>query len=151
MANLVCAPVKRPAGRWLLVHALCNVTRVIHANQSEAALIIRSQCDPTSGRHILLHAPRVPKTEASIRIPAEMWMFKDLRKHFAGSYGLELFGDLDYQAALVQSNPHHKVCELTNYRGCVLISCRFNSLPHIWVFCACMTEKFGRHTASTRQ
>lgn len=36
-------------------------------------------------------------------------MFKDLRKHFARSYGLELFGDLDYQAALVQSNPHHKV------------------------------------------
>ena len=35
-------------------------------------------------------------------------MFKDLRKHFAGSYGLELFGDLDYRAALAQSNPHHK-------------------------------------------
>ncbi len=36
-------------------------------------------------------------------------MFKNLERHYAKSYGLELFGDLDYQAALVQSNPRYKV------------------------------------------
>ena len=57
---------------------------------------------------MLLHASK--SSSGSIIVLAEMWMFKDLKKHFAKSYGLELFGDLDYQAALVQSNPHHKVC-----------------------------------------
>ena len=36
-------------------------------------------------------------------------MFKNLERHYAKSYGLELFVDLDYQAALVQSNPRYKV------------------------------------------
>ena len=36
-------------------------------------------------------------------------MFQNIERHYAKSYGLELFGDLDYQAALVQSNPRYKV------------------------------------------
>lgn len=39
-------------------------------------------------------------------------MFKDLREAFEESYGLEVFHDLDYKAALAQSNPHHKVRNL---------------------------------------
>ena len=40
---------------------------------------------------------------------AETWLFKDLRKRFSSSYGVELWHDLDYQAAMAQSNPHHQV------------------------------------------
>ena len=39
----------------------------------------------------------------------ETWLFKDLRKTFEQSYGVELFTDMDYKAAMAQSNPHHKV------------------------------------------
>ncbi|CAK0786745.1 hypothetical protein CVIRNUC_009959 [Coccomyxa viridis] len=38
----------------------------------------------------------------------ETWLFKDLRKTFGQSYGVELFTDLDYKVALAQSNPYHK-------------------------------------------
>ena len=40
---------------------------------------------------------------------AETWLFKDLRENFEHSHGVELFSDLDYQVAMAQSNPHHKV------------------------------------------
>ena len=40
---------------------------------------------------------------------AETWLFKDLKKTFEHSYGVELFTDLDYKVAMAQSNPHHKV------------------------------------------
>ena len=49
---------------------------------------------------------------------AELWMFKNLERHYARSYGLELFGDLDYQAALVQSNPRYKVRLLGSRTPC---------------------------------
>ena len=52
---------------------------------------------------------------------AETWLFKDLRERFSSSYGVELWHDLDYQAAMAQSNPHHQVgtflcwCEMVKH------------------------------------
>lgn len=42
-------------------------------------------------------------------IIADMWMFTDLKEKHAGSYGVEMVRDLDYSAALIQANPHHRV------------------------------------------
>lgn len=40
---------------------------------------------------------------------ADTWLFKNLTEEFQHSYGVELWLDFDWTAALLQSNPYHKV------------------------------------------
>ena len=70
------------------------------------------------------------------RCCAETWLFKDLRKTFGQSYGVELFTDLDYKVALAQSNPYHKVLhfvasntpDISALGGCIFRGCGVNQI-----------------------
>ena len=59
-------------------------------------------------------------------------MFQNIERHYAKSYGLELFGDLDYQAALVQSNPRYKVRVVVQPLG-VNLQRYFSMLPRHFI------------------
>ncbi len=52
---------------------------------------------------------------------ADWWMFNDVKERTAKSYGVEMVRDLDYSAALIQSNPYHRVrAPCTAMHLCVL-------------------------------
>lgn len=51
-------------------------------------------------------AQRIPYGYVSI---ADLWMFKDMKESFNADYGVEMWKDLDWSAALLQSNPNHQV------------------------------------------
>ena len=40
---------------------------------------------------------------------AKTWMSEDLKEHYAPHYGVDLYMDLDWSAAYLQSNPHYTV------------------------------------------
>jgi hypothetical protein len=46
---------------------------------------------------------------------ADVWMFKDMREYFDKYYGVEMWKDLDWSAALLQSNPIHQVRTLDQW------------------------------------
>ena len=50
---------------------------------------------------------------------ADVWMFKNMTAYFDKHYGIEMWKDLDWSAALLVNNPHHKVGD----KGAVSNSC----------------------------
>lgn len=48
---------------------------------------------------------------------ADVWMFKNMTAYFEPHYGVEMWKDLDWSAALLVNNPHHKVGSLWAFVG----------------------------------
>jgi xyloglucan fucosyltransferase len=40
---------------------------------------------------------------------ADTWLLKDIVERYEGTYGVRLWKDLDYSAAMLQANPFHQV------------------------------------------
>lgn len=51
-------------------------------------------------------AERIPFGYVTI---ADVWMFKNMTEFFNKHYGVEMWKDLDWSAALLVNNPHHQV------------------------------------------
>ena len=51
-------------------------------------------------------AERIPFGYVTI---ADVWMFKNMTAYFDKHYGIEMWKDLDWSAALLVNNPHHQV------------------------------------------
>jgi hypothetical protein len=57
--------------------------------------------------HNITHTmARIP---TNFRAAAKIWLFKDMQQHYDMHHGIELPADIDYSAALLQSNDNYEV------------------------------------------
>ena len=66
---------------------------------------------------------------------AEEWMFQDFRESLRGWQEVVLLDDLDYSAALLQSNPHYQVWRPTPASSSSLDAQSCRDMPG-WLVCA---------------
>lgn len=74
-------------------------------------------------------ADRIPFGYVTI---ADVWMFKNMTEYFDKHYGVEMWKDLDWSAALLVNNPHHQVGKPDHSTVCwclIVLLLNFGWLP----------------------